>query len=93
MQPSSPPPKFIANKPSLGHSTKTLAFPNPRDSHSNHEFLAANNATNATIVATTKLHRQQAFTSSFNDDTCIPKSARVAFKLNASETVTGTPNV
>jgi hypothetical protein len=40
------------------------------------------------IVATAKVHRQQAITSSFDDDTRVPKSARVAFKLNALETVT-----
>jgi anionic cell wall polymer biosynthesis LytR-Cps2A-Psr (LCP) family protein len=42
------------------------------------------------IVATAKVHRQQAIASSFDNDTRIPKSARDAFKLNASETITGT---
>jgi hypothetical protein len=45
-----------------------------------------NNGTDTIIVATAKVHRQQAITSSFDDDTRIPKSARVAFRLNASET-------
>jgi hypothetical protein len=45
---------------------------------------------NEIILATNKVHRQQAITASFDDDTRIPKSARVAFKLNASETVAGT---
>jgi hypothetical protein len=37
------------------------------------------------IVATAKVHRQQAITSSFDDDTRIPESARVAFKLTCVE--------
>jgi anionic cell wall polymer biosynthesis LytR-Cps2A-Psr (LCP) family protein len=56
------------------------------------EFLTATDATDTIIVATVKVHRQQVITSSFDDDTRIPKFARVAFKLNASLTVTGTPN-
>jgi uncharacterized protein with HEPN domain len=36
------------------------------------------------------VHHQQVVTASFDDDTQIPRSARVAFKLNASQSVAGT---
>jgi hypothetical protein len=42
------------------------------------------------ILATAKVHRQKAITASFDDDTRIPKSARVSFTLNGSKTVAGT---
>jgi hypothetical protein len=45
---------------------------------------------NDIILATSKVHHQQVITASFNDDTRIPRSARVAFKLNASQSVAGT---
>jgi hypothetical protein len=62
------------------------------DRQRNPEFLAATDATDTIIVAPAKVHHQQAITSSVDDGTRIPKSAQVAFKLNASETVSGTPN-
>jgi anionic cell wall polymer biosynthesis LytR-Cps2A-Psr (LCP) family protein len=46
-----------------------------------------NNATDAIIVATTKVHRQQAITSSFDDDTRIPKSARILVANNATDAI------
>jgi hypothetical protein len=45
---------------------------------------------NDIILATSKVHHQQVITASFDDDTRIPRSARVAFKLNASQSVAGT---
>jgi hypothetical protein len=44
------------------------------------------------IVGIAKVHLQQAIASSFDNDTRIPRSSRDAFKLNASETITGTTN-
>jgi hypothetical protein len=45
---------------------------------------------NDIILATSKVHHQQVITASFDDDTQIPRSAQVAFKLNASQSVPGT---